>query len=853
MLLAPPTPRAHSRISFVDGLAKYGDATALVHDGEHFSYTELAAMAGNVAAELGEARRLTLVHAANTPAAIAGYLGALQAGNPVLLADGGDTLAARLRDAYSPDVEIHDTGGEAVVTELRDRSANDLHEDLALLLSTSGTTGSPKLVRLSHDNLSSNAAAIAEYLAIGPDDLAATTLPMHYCYGLSVIHSHLLRGAGLLLSDLSVVDECFWRTFSEQHATSFAGVPHTFELLERTNFAARDLPDLRCVTQAGGRLDPARVRRFAELGRKRGWEFFVMYGQTEATARMAYLPPRLVAERPGAIGLPIAGGDFSIEPPEGEAELAADGSGELVYRGPNVMLGYAEEPEDLALGRTVNELRTGDLARRAGDGLYEVTGRLSRFVKVFGLRVDLQRAEILLGEQGVSACCVGADDELVVAFEGQQEPREVRHLVAAALSLPPGAVRAERLDPLPRLASGKLDSVAVKASVATPAGKSDSAATPEAAHSTDLIALYAEVLDLDREAVTPQSTFVGLGGDSLSYVEMSVALEHALGTLPTGWHLTPIDELRSAPRKRGHFVETSVLTRAIGIVLIVGSHAGLFKILGSAHALIAVAGFNFARFMLGREDRLERVRGILRGAARIVVPSVIWIAFAFLLLTDKYRATDALLLDAILGPSHWTPQWHFWFVEVLVYMLLLSAALFAIPAAHRAERRYPFAFPLVLVAWGLVLRYDVVELGITHTKPVLWLFALGWAAARATASWQRAIVSVIALVAVPSYFGDFQREAVITTGLLALTWVSGVRVPLVASRVAVVLASASLYIYLTHWQVFRVMTDYPLLGVMSSLAVGVGYWQIVTRAPGAVRVARRKLGAAGFEPATSRA
>jgi acyl-CoA synthetase (AMP-forming)/AMP-acid ligase II len=187
---------------------------------------------------------------------------------------------------------------------------------------------------LSHTNLITNAAAIGDYLDIRETDRAATTLPMSYCYGLSVIHSHLLRGAGLILTDHSVVDDQFWTLFRRHRGTTFAGVPYTFELLERIGFDTMDLPHLRYLTQAGGRLSPERVRRFAELGQRRGWQLFVMYGATEATARMAYLPPELAATRPTAIGRPIPGGSFSLEPVDDwddDPEV-----GELVYRGPNV-------------------------------------------------------------------------------------------------------------------------------------------------------------------------------------------------------------------------------------------------------------------------------------------------------------------------------------------------------------------------------------------------------------------------------------------------------------------------------------------------------------------------------------
>ncbi len=229
-----------------------------------------------------------------------------------------------------------------------------------------GSTGSPKLVRLSHENLQANATAIADYLGLRDTDVAATTLPMHYCYGLSVLHSHLAAGAAVYLTEHSVVDPCFWDAVREHRVSSFAAVPYTFDLLDRVGFAEMDLPSLRCVTQAGGRLAPERVRAYAALGRRRGWDLFVMYGQTEATARMAYLPPDLAETSPASIGVPVPGGAFALEP---IPELPLDPGGhdvevgELVYSGANVMLGYATEPADLALGR--DRRRAAHRRRRA--------------------------------------------------------------------------------------------------------------------------------------------------------------------------------------------------------------------------------------------------------------------------------------------------------------------------------------------------------------------------------------------------------------------------------------------------------------------------------------------------------
>ena len=294
----------------------------------------------------------------------------------------------RLVEARQPDVVAAAAPGGWSLTERHPGTAHDLHPDLALLLSTSGSTGSPKLVRLSQDNLEANAASIAAALQIRPSDRAMASLPLHYCYGLSVVHSHLAQGAGVVLTDLSVVDPCFWELFHAGRRDDPCRRPATFDLLDRSGFADRDLPTLRYLTQAGGRLAPETVTRYASLGRERGWDFFVMYGQTEATARMAVLPADLALSRPQSIGLPVPGGSFRIDP---LSELDC-GLGELVYTGANVMLGYAVHPEDLARGRDITELRTGDLARWGADGLVEIAAVPAASRRSWGC-IDLDQVE----------------------------------------------------------------------------------------------------------------------------------------------------------------------------------------------------------------------------------------------------------------------------------------------------------------------------------------------------------------------------------------------------------------------------------------------------------------------------
>ncbi|MER7003804.1 AMP-binding protein [Dactylosporangium sp. NPDC000555] len=826
-------------VSFASRLAVHGDRTAVITADGQLSYSALAQQVAMTARRLGGQRRLVLLACTNSLDSLVIYLAALASGHPLLLVPAGH--ADSLIDAYEPDVIARDSGDLEI---RRTVSAHDLHPDLALLLSTSGSTGSPKLVRLSHENLQANAESIAEYLGIRASDRAPTTLPMHYCYGLSVVNSHLLRGAGLILTDRSVTDAGFWELFRAGRGTSLAGVPYTFDLLDRVGFADMSLPDLRCVTQAGGRLAPERVARYAAMGRRHGWEFFVMYGQTEATARMAYLPPDLAEAHPQAIGVPIPGGTFRLDP---LPDRPGGDTGELVYAGPNVMLGYADGPADLALGRTVDELRTGDIARCTTSGLYEIVGRRGRFVKIFGLRIDPQRVEDLLARDGIAALCTGDDSELVVATTAAEA--RVRRLVARHCGLPARVVRVHRLAELPMLANGKPDYQTVGK-----LGRAQPAPAP-----IDLCRLYAEILD--HPGVTPDDSFVRLGGNSLSYVEMSIRLEQALGTLPANWHTRPIRELTPdltgpapQPASRWRTLDTTVALRAIAIVLIVGSHIPVFMIKGGAHLLLAVAGYNFARFTLTSAARRLRTRHLGGGIARIAVPSMVWIALAVLVTAD-YALANIALLSSIVGVRPGSDDWHFWFIEAIVYILLATLALLSVPAVDRAERRFPFAMPMVIMAAGLVTRYDLPNLAAHGKVPsalvVFWLFALGWAAAKATTTPQRLLVTAAALATVPGFFGEPWREALIAAGLVLLIWVP--TVPSLASinRVAGVLASSSLYIYLTHWQVYPRIDDVSRhLALAASLAVGIAFAAISARAERQLaalgrRLARRYRGAGG--------
>ena len=289
-----------------------------------------------------------------------------------------------------------------------------MYDELSLLLPTSGSTGSPKLVRHSYRNIEANADNVRRLFKLDGTEKAMAILPMHYTMGLSVIASHLLAGATLLLSGRSLLDKGFWATLKE--ATSFTGVPYSYEILTKMRFTRMDLPNLKVITQGGGKLTEAMWNTLAQYAADKGKQFIATYGQSECTARMAYLPAEKALEKVCSIGIAEPGGQLSIVDDIGNETFEGEAQGEMVYRGENVTLGYATCREDLLKGdENHGMMHTGDLACRDTDGYYFIIGRLKRFLKIYGLRIGLDEVEQMIKTEYKTDCyCKGDDEKLIV-------------------------------------------------------------------------------------------------------------------------------------------------------------------------------------------------------------------------------------------------------------------------------------------------------------------------------------------------------------------------------------------------------------------------------------------------------
>ncbi len=786
------------------------------------TYRQLDRMAEDWRADLvamAHGRRpVVALEFATTPDAIAAYLGALRAELPLLLVEPGqlgpDTV---LRRVWHPEIRIATTAG-ALRIYRDDTPAHGLpepHPDLALLLSTSGSTGDPKLVRLSRRNIASNASAIAEYLALTPADRAMTTLPLFYSYGLSVLNSYLAAGAALILTERSVTEPAFWEAFRTHHATSLALVPHQFDLLDRSGFAARPLPSLRYITQAGGKLAPDSVRRFDALGKAAGWDLVLMYGQTEAAPRISFVPPAALPQAADTIGQPIPGGRLRIIDETG-AEITRPGlAGELVYDGPNVMMGYAETRADLARGAEVSDLRTGDIAERTADGLYRIVGRMKRFVKIFGLRLSLDQIEALLHDRGIAAQAVAVDDRLVLLHAEADDGPAARKAVADAYDLPPAEIRVGHLPELPLLASGKPDHKALRA-LAAEVLRIEAARPKPAGQS------LAEVLrQATRSAsVGPQDSFTSLGGDSLSYLQMQMALEERFGQAPAGWEAMPLAQLEalSAPsgfRPGWSPVGIDVLLRIVAISFVVVQHATTYRLYGGVWILIALMGFSAARFQMQLIAEGQALRLGMRMLYPIL-PLYYLLLFTYELLRDDAPMTSYLLFAdyAPINGSLLTVYWFISFFAKVVAILMLFAA---VPLARNQLVRHPWTTPAVASVVLLSLQAVLLAQGdyvTDHRSAWPWLhytthgfieclpfFLAGWMMQQMKGRGQVAATAGLAVVMLGlfSQFGTGMTTIVLLGAGLALMAINPkVTLPTRAARLLQNLASVTLFVYLLH-------------------------------------------------------
>ncbi len=814
----------------------FGDAVAVIDEaGAAISYASLLDLAQTQAALLIGVRKLVAIEISNRLTPLATYVGAVRAGHAVILTGpGGATEDSAVVRRFDPEAVFRDAD-DAWTLRAGAKTAAPLHDDLAVLLSTSGSTGSPKLVRLSHANLAANARSIIEYLQIAADDAAITTLPPAYSYGLSVIHSHLLAGARLVLFDGSVADTAFAERVDRFAATSFAGVPHTYDLLDRSGFDPAVHPSLRYLTQAGGRMGADRVSAWAASAKACGRRFVVMYGQTEAAPRMAYIPPEDTERYPDCIGRAVPGGAFRID-------LVGDGDeGELVYTGPNVMMGYAESRADLARGAEVTELRTGDLARRNGAGYFQITGRLNRISKVFGLRISLDEVEARLAEAGLPAAVAADDDGLVVAAPATCRIDDVERVLSGTLRLPGAAFKILSVDATPRLDSGKIDYAAILRRGREPPAEKSLA-------KTDIRGVLSEILGV--KVVRDDDTFIGLGGDSLNYVRTWLALEDRLGHCPEGWETMTVAELEGGSHDRPQrkmAIDPDVLARAVAIGIVVMHHVTNSSVGGGATSLLVIAGMNFSRFQTPKLFNGQLWAVLEPLLVKVLLPY-------FVIITAYFTLQHGVFLPQYLLASNFTPTpaggqdalrtTIFWYIETYIWVILGASLLVLTKPAQKLLTARPWTFSLGLIGvttlvGGAARIWMKLPAFYDHTPfSMAYLFAFGWAIPQAKSLPRKLLLTALGAVALFALErpGVEFAAPVTLAALVLLLFVRKITLGWKLTQTVSTVAGASLYIYLSHGMVVHPLRTLlhgripPLMAIPAlilCLGVGVGLARVV--------------------------
>jgi acyl-CoA synthetase (AMP-forming)/AMP-acid ligase II len=401
-----------------DGTLTYGDLISRVDT-----------LAGDLVTTLGWGKECLLL-SENTPFFIIAYLAIIKSGNTALLVEtriADDQLAAIFRECHIRAAfvqkkyrsKIPDAGTVYTEDILLAHSPAKRYEhpavkddDVAVVIFTSGSTGAKKGVMLTHRNLCANTGSIVQYLGLTPDDRICATLPFFYCYGASLLHTHLRAGGSVVLSNNIFLAGAI-RDINTFSCTGFAGVPSTYQILiNKTPFLKERLPTLRYMQQAGGQLPNKYIRQIAEAFP--GKQFFVMYGATEATARMSCLPPALVLTKLGSIGKGIPGVTLEVLNQKGDPVKPGE-TGEITARGDNIMKGYYGDPEGTRCVIREGKLSTGDLATVDEDGYIFIIGRAKNIIKSGGYRISPNEIEeFICSLDGVTSCVVlGLPDEIM--------------------------------------------------------------------------------------------------------------------------------------------------------------------------------------------------------------------------------------------------------------------------------------------------------------------------------------------------------------------------------------------------------------------------------------------------------
>jgi acyl-coenzyme A synthetase/AMP-(fatty) acid ligase len=462
-------------MSLFKSISNYGDNVALISElTGPLTYNDLIKKTDVIQKYVPE-RSLVFLISKNTVAPLICYIASIRNNCIVMLVDVKTSRAdiLNLVETYKPSFlvvpinwfENSTTDGLTILENIYDYSIYrtnyqklpKMNNDLSVLLPTSGSMGSPKYVRLSHQNLKANADSIINFLKMESKDRTVTTMTYSYSFMLSIINTHIESGASILVCDYSVTQKKFWEQFKNNKVTSLSGVPYIFDIFLKLGLNKIYTPFLRTFTHAGGKLDNKSAKKILEFCEQNNIKFTMMYGQTEATARMAYLDWRDAPKKIGSIGKSIPFTKMWLENKKGEKVKKSGEVGELIFKGKNVSMGYANNCNDLnKTDENKGILRTGDLAIKDQDGFFYIIGRKSRDIKLFGHRINLDEIEQILFEKGYNCSCCGSDNEVTIFHVDSTYNSEILEYISKTINIHPDCFKLKHIKKFPLNENGKV-------------------------------------------------------------------------------------------------------------------------------------------------------------------------------------------------------------------------------------------------------------------------------------------------------------------------------------------------------------------------------------------------------------
>ena len=459
-------------MNYFSEIQKYKDNIALITEENSFTYGSVISYSDKFFKDIKE-RSLVLIKCQNSFEIFIAYISFVRLNCPVMLVDGNlnDLNYLEVINAYKPDYIFHikkknqikleydpiETLGSYELIKKKEKDYLKINDQLSLLIPTSGSTGSPKFVRQSYQNIFSNIEQVSKSLNIQSNDRAITTMPLNYTYGLSIVNSHLHNGASIVINNYSFIDRNFWNILTNKQVNNFGGVPFMYEILDKIGFQKKITKDLKYITQAGGKLSENLSKKFTQICKDNNIKFITMYGQTEATSRMSFLDWEFSEKKIGSIGKAVKGGKFSIIDESGKNISDPHKTGELIYEGKNVSMGYSDGYLDLNKSDdNRGKLFTGDIAEKDKEGFYYIRGRLKRFSKIFGIRINLDEIEVLLKKIGIECICTGDDKILFFYLVNSFDKEEMIDKISKNIGIHKSVICLKKIEIIPRSSSGKI-------------------------------------------------------------------------------------------------------------------------------------------------------------------------------------------------------------------------------------------------------------------------------------------------------------------------------------------------------------------------------------------------------------